>query len=342
MKAARIHEHGGTEVLKLEDISEPSPSANQVIVDVKATSLNHLDIWVRKGIPGVPLPLITGSDAAGIITEVGENVDPNRVDENVMVQPLIFCGYCSPCKSGKENLCESMGIRGENSQGTNSEMLAVDESCAIPFPEHLNFAEAASFSLVAQTSFQMIVNRANLHAGETILVWGASSGVGSMGIQIAKALGASVIAISGTDEKCEKAKSIGSDYVLNYKNDNILTEVKSITNGRGADVVFEHVGAATWDISMKSLARGGRVVTCGTTTGFKANINLTHLFFKQQSILGSTMGSRAAFDGALALLNEGKINPVVDRIFPAQEIASAHDYLESGAQFGKVVLSYEN
>ena len=341
MKAVLIHEHGGVGVLKWQDAPEPELSAGQVLVDVKATSLNHLDIWVRNGIPGVPLPLISGTDAAGIISAVGDYVDDNRIGERVMIQPLIYCGNCNSCNSGKENFCESMGIMGESSQGVNAEQINVDESRAIPFPDHLSFDEGASFALVAQTSYQMLVNRANLESGETVLIWGASSGVGSMAIQITKALGTTVIAMAGTDEKCAKAKSLGADHVLNYKTVDILAELKSITNGRGADVVFEHVGQATWDISIKSLARGGRVVTCGATTGYKANLNLTHLFFKQQSVLGSTMGSKSAFEGAFALLSEGKINPVVDRIFPISEIQSAHEYLESGEQFGKVVLSYE-
>ena len=341
MKAIRIHEHGGADALKWDDIPEPELSVNQVLVDIKATSLNHLDIWVRKGIPGVPLPLITGSDAAGIISEVGDGVKKSRIGEKVMIQPLIFCGKCASCNKGKENLCKSMGIMGENCQGVNAERIIVEESQAIPFPDQLSFEAAASFALVAQTSFQMLVSRANLQAGEFVLIWGASSGVGSMGIQIAKAMGATVIAIAGTNEKCEKAGLLGADHILNYKTDDILGEVKSLTNGKGIDVVFEHVGQETWNISMKSLARGGRVVTCGATTGFKANLNLTHLFFKQQSILGSTMGSVSSFDGALTLLNEGKIKPVIDRIFPISEIQSAHEYLESSMQFGKVVLSYE-
>jgi len=341
MKAIRIHEHGGADALKWDDIPKPKLSVNQVLVDIKATSLNHLDIWVRKGIPGVPLPLITGSDAAGIISEVGDGVKKSRIGEKVMIQPLIFCGKCASCNKGKENLCKSMGIMGENCQGVNAERITVQESQAIPFPDQLSFEAAASFALVAQTSFQMLVSRANLEAGEFVLIWGASSGVGSMGIQIAKAMGATVLAIAGTNEKCEKAGLLGADHILNYKTDDILGEVKSLTNGKGIDVVFEHVGQETWNISMKSLARGGRVVTCGATTGFKANLNLTHLFFKQQSILGSTMGSISSFDGALTLLNEGKIKPVIDRIFPITEIQSAHKYLESGKQFGKVVLSYE-
>ena len=341
MKAIQIHEHGGTDVLKWDDIPEPELSVNQVLVDIKATSLNHLDIWVRKGIPGVHLPLITGSDAAGIISAVGDGVKKSRIGEKVMIQPMKFCRKCASCNKGKENLCQSMGIMGENCQGVNAERIIVKESQAIPFPDQLSFQAAASFALVAQTSFQMLINRAKLQAGEFVLIWGASSGVGSMGVQIAKAMGATVIAIAGTNEKCQKASLLGADHILNYKIDDILSEVKSVTNGKGIDIVFEHVGQETWNISMKSLARGGRVVTCGATTGFKANLKLTHLFFKQQSILGSTMGSVSSFDGALTLLNEGKIKPIIDRIFPISEIQSAHEYLESSMQFGKVVLSYE-
>ena len=341
MNAVRIHDHGGTNVLKWEKIPKPKLSSGQVRVDIKATSLNHLDIWVRKGIPGVPLPLVTGSDASGVISAVGEGVDDSRIGEKVMIQPLVYCGDCKACCTGKENICESMCIMGENSQGVNAEQIVVNINQIVPFPDHLSFEEAASFALVAQTSYQMLVKRANLQKNETIMIWGASSGVGSMAIQIAKALGAIVIAIGGTNEKCRKAFSLGADHVLNYKKVDILKEVRLLTEGNGVDVVFEHVGELTWKNSMKSLARGGRVVTCGSTTGFKAEINLTHLFFKQQSILGSTMGSKSAFNEALSLLNDGKIKPVVDCIFPISEIQNAHKYLESGKQFGKVVLSYE-
>jgi len=341
MKSVRIHEHGDSGVLNWEDVPEPTIKPGHVVVQIKSSSLNHLDIWVRKGIPGVPLPLTTGSDAAGVIKDVGDNVHDLKMGDPVLIQPLFYCGSCDACNRGEENLCVQMGIMGENSQGVNSEYLMVPAAQVYPIKTDLSFTEAASIALVGQTSFQMIVNRAKLRLGETILIWGASSGVGSAGIQIAKSLGASVIAIAGTHEKCEKAKSLGADDVLNYKRDDILADVKSITNGRGVNVVFEHVGAASWDMSMKTLARGGRVVTCGATTGFNANLNLTHIFFKQQSILGSTMGSKSAFEGAMGLVNKGELKPVVDRIFPIQEIAPAHDYLASGEQFGKVVLSYE-
>ncbi|SVA26918.1 uncharacterized protein METZ01_LOCUS79772 [marine metagenome] len=338
MKAVRIHKHGGVDMLKWEDIPTPQAGPGQIQVEVKATSLNHLDLWVREGIPGVPFPLVTGSDAAGIVSAVGKGVDTNRIGEKVMIQPLIYCNQCSVCQSGNENFCEGLGILGETQQGVNAEKIVVDQFQAVPFPSFLDFEQAAAFGLVAQTSYQMLVNRAELLADELVLLWGAGSGVGSMGIQIAKAMGARVIAISGSDEKLTNAKGLGADYVLNYNNDDMLSQVSEISKGKGVDVVFEHVGQVTWEISMRSLGHGGRLVTCGATTGNKAHINLTHLFFKQQSILGSTMGTRSAFDGAMTLLNEEKIKPVVDKVFPMATIADAHKYLETGSQFGKVVL----
>jgi len=341
MKSVRIHEHGDSSVLKWETVKDPIMRDGHVLVQLKASSLNHLDIWVRKGIPGVPLPLTTGSDASGTIIDIGNDVNDFKIGDSVLVQPLIFCENCKSCNRGEENLCQSMGIMGENSQGVNAEQLLIPATQVLKFPDHLTFNEASALALVGQTSYQMIVNRANLINEETILVWGASSGVGSMGIQISKALGAKVIAIAGTDEKCEKASRLGADHVLNYKQDDILSSVKNITDGIGVNVVFEHVGAHTWDTSIKSLAHGGRIVTCGATTGFTANINLTHLFFKQQSILGSTMGSKSAMDGMMQMLETKQIHPVVDKVFNISDIQQAHEYLENGNQFGKVVLSYD-
>lgn len=341
MKSVRIHEHGDSSVLKWESVPEPEIKAGFVIIKLIASSLNHLDIWVRKGIPGVPLPLTTGSDAAGVIVEVGEGVNQFNIGDSVLVQPLIFCGKCKSCQRGEENLCHSMGIMGENSQGVNAELLLIPATQISKFPDSISCLDASAFALVGQTAYQMIVNRAELRKSETIFIWGASSGVGSMGIQIAKAIGAKVIAAAGTSEKCEKALQLGADVVLNYKKDNILNSIKELTNGSGADVVFEHVGASTWDLSIKSLGKGGRIVTCGATTGFKAHINLTHLFFKQQSILGSTMGSKSAFMGIMEMLNKNQVKPVIDKTYHVSDVQAAHDYLENGNQFGKVVLQYD-
>ena len=341
MKSVRIYKHGGPDVLIWEDTAAPDPGPDQVIVDVKNSSLNHLDIWVRNGIPGVPLPFTPGSDAAGIISAAGENVDQNRVGERVLIQPLIYCGNCASCKRGWENMCSRGGIMGESHPGNHAQKIAVKQSQAVPIPDSLPLPQAAAFALVAQTSYQMLVNRAQLETDGWVMVWGAGSGVGSMAIQIAKAKQARVIAISGSDQKLEKAKNLGADICINYQNDDVIRMVKKETDGKGVNIVFEHVGEATWDISMRSLAKGGRVVTCGATSGARASVNLTHLFFKQQSILGSTMGSLSAFRGSMELLFTGKIVPIVDKIFPMEQIADAHIYLESASQYGKVVLSNE-
>ena len=300
MKAARIHEHGGREVLRVEEILKPDPQAGQVCIQLKASALNHLDIWVRKGIPGVPLPLIMGSDGAGVICKLGENTDKFSIGDPVIIQPLVYCGECRNCQSGNENVCDKMGIRGESTDGTNCEFIVLDEKFVEPKPENISFSEAAAFPLVGQTAYQMLINRAKIQPGENVLVWGAGSGVGHMAVQIAKIVGCNVIATAGSDEKCSFANKLGADLVVNHYNKNVIDEVKKFCGK--VDVVFEHVGSATWDISMNVLNNGGRVVTCGATTGPKAAIDLRHLFFKQQTILGSTMGNADALTQVIKLI----------------------------------------
>ena len=339
MKSVRIHEHGGIDVIRWEDINTPVPGSKQVLINIKAGALNHLDLWVRDGIPGVPLPIILGSDGSGIVADMGDDVTGFDVGDEVMVNPLVFCGECRQCVTGQENLCIAMGILGESCDGTFAEKIILKEHQLVPKPEFLSFEEAAAFPLVAQTAYQMLVERAEVTINNWVLIWGASSGVGSIAIQIAKATGARVIAVSSSHEKLNKAAALGADVTVDHTSQDLLNIVKESTNGYGANVVFEHVGQATWEISMKSLARGGRVVTCGATTGPKANLNLTHLFSKQQSVLGSTMGSQTALKGAMNLLRQRKIKPVVDRVFPMCEVKSAHEYLESTVHFGKVILS---
>lgn len=336
MKAARIHEHGGREVLRVEEILKPDPQAGQVCIQLKASALNHLDIWVRKGIPGVPLPLIMGSDGAGVICKLGENADKFNIGDPVIIQPLVYCGECRNCQSGNENLCDKMGIRGESTDGTNCEFIVLDEKFVEPKPENISFAEAAAFPLVGQTAYQMLINRAKIQPGENVLVWGAGSGVGHMAVQIAKIVGCNVIATAGTVEKCSFTNKLGADLVVNHYNKNVIDEVEKFCSK--VDVVFEHVGSATWDISMKVLNNGGRVVTCGSTTGPKAAINLRHLFFKQQTIMGSTMGNADALTQIIKLVADGKLIPRVDKIFSLDNIAIGHEYLENSEQFGKVVI----
>jgi len=341
VKSIRIHEHGGIDVLQWEDISTPVPGPRQVLINIKAGALNHLDLWVRNGIPGVPLPIILGSDGSGIVADKGDEVTGFKSGDEVMVQPLVFCGECQQCIRGQENLCATMGILGESCDGTFAEKIILPENQLVQKPDFLSFEEAAAFPLVAQTAYQMLVKKARIKPDDWVLIWGASSGVGSIAVQIAKAKGARVIAVSSSDKKLDKVKALGADITVDRTNQEVLKIVKKTTDGRGADIVFEHVGQATWTISMRSLARGGRLVTCGATTGPKADLNLTHLFFKQQSVLGSTMGSQAALKEAMDLLRQKKIKPVVDRVFPMAEVKYAHEYLESEGQFGKVILRCE-
>ena len=338
MKAVRIHEHGGTDVLVWEEITDPTIKPDQVLVQIKAAAINHLDIWVRRGIPGISLPMILGSDAAGIIKKVGHEVNNFIIGDAVIINPLIFCGKCEACIDGRENECQFIGIFGESTDGTNCEFIAVNERNLRKKPDNIDFESAASFPLAGQTAYQMLINRAKTKDNDTVLIWGSSSGVGSFGLQIAKSIGCKVIATGGTTAKCKQAIELGADISLNHYEDDILGAVKDITNGRGVDVVFEHSGARTWDVSMKILGKYGRVVTCGATTGSKVSIDLRYIFFKQQSIIGSTMGNVQALDAVIELVKTDKIKPIVDEIFSMEKIADAHKHLENSNQFGKVVL----
>ncbi len=337
MKAARIHSNGGTDVIQVENIPKPQLQSDQVCIQLKAAALNHLDIWVRKGIPGTQFPLILGSDGAGIICQTGKNVKKFTSGDRVVIQPLVYCGNCSHCLGGRENLCHQFGILGESTDGTNCEYIVLDENKIEPKPPGLSFEESAAFPLIGQTAYQMLVKRAKIQPNEVVLVWGASSGVGHMAVQIAKAKGAKVIATAGSKEKCLFAADLGADLVLDHYHDDIPDAIKSFSGK--VDVVFEHVGSSTWETSMRVLIRGGRLVTCGATTGHNVSLDLRHLFFKQQSILGSTMGDANSFIEVIKMINEGTIKPKVDKIYSLDDIHSAHKYLEKSNQIGKVVIS---
>ena len=340
MKAIVFHQHGEPDVLKFEDVAEPTIRPNEVLVRVKACALNHLDLWVRRGIPGVPIPLphIPGSDISGEIVQIGADVTTVRVGQKVVLAPLVSCGKCTACVAGIDNHCRQATNLGYIIDGGCAEFVRAPEVNCLPYPERLTFEEAASIPLVFQTAWHMLIARAELQPGEDILVLGAGSGVGSAAIQIAKFFGARVIATAGSDEKLAKAKEFGADHLINHKTQKIRDEVRRITNKRGVDVVFEHVGTATWDDSLASLASGGRLVTCGATTGYDAKVDLRFLFSRQLSLLGSYMGAKSELHTVMKLVAAGRLKPIVDRVFPLAEAAAAHSYLESGSQFGKVVL----
>jgi NADPH:quinone reductase-like Zn-dependent oxidoreductase len=340
MKAIVFHQHGAPDVLKYTDAAEPTVGPNEVIVRVKACALNHLDLWVRGGLPNVaiPLPHIPGSDVAGEIAQVGACVTTVRAGQKVVLAPGVTCGKCAACVSGHDNRCRQFTNLGYMIDGGCAEFVRCPEVNCLPYPENLSFEEAAAVPLVFQTAWHMLVGRAELQPGEDVLILGAGSGVGSAAIQIAKFFGARVIATAGNDAKLEKARQLGADHTINHKSQKIREEVRRITGKRGVDVVFEHVGTATWEDSLASLAASGRLVTCGATTGFDAKIDLRFLFSRQLSLLGSYMGTKAELHTVMKLVTAGRLKPVVDRVFPLAEAALAHTYLESSQQFGKVVL----
>ena len=342
MKAVRIHQFGGPEVLIYEEIPEPNLRKDQVLVRVKACALNHLDLWVRQSqLPGVQLPHILGSDVAGEIVEIGEYVNGFTVGQRVLLAPMHFCNQCAACLDGRQNECPEFTALGNAVDGGNCELLAVSAEKIIPIPDALGFMDAASVPLVFMTAWHMLVGRAGLRPGQTVLILGASSGVGIAAIQIAKMFHARVIATAGNDQKAEKARHLGADFVIDHYKQKISGEVRTITQKEGADIVIEHVGAATWDESVRCLRPGGTLVTCGATTGFEAKIDLRFLFSRQLALLGSYMGTMGELHEVLAHVFAGRLKPIVDRVFPLHEIRAAHVHLETGQMFGKVVLSVE-
>src|SRR6201981_2388601 len=287
MKAVRIHEFGGPQVLRYEDVPDPQLRKDQVLVRVKACAMNHLDLWVRRGLPGVKLPHILGSDIAGEIVEVGEYVTGFRAGRRVLIASMHFCHHCEQCMAGHQNLCREFTVLGNGVDGGNCELVAVPAANVIPIPDSLGFNEAASVPLVFLTAFHMLTGRASIRPGQTVLVLGANSGVGIAAIQIAKLFKATVIAPAGDERKMQKAKELGADYVINHYQQKIGDEARRITNKAGVDIVIEHVGVATWNESLKALKPGGTLVTCGATTGFDAQLNLRFLFSRQLATLGS-------------------------------------------------------
>ena len=339
MKAVRIHQFGGPEVLTYEDIPDPQLHKDQVLVRVHACSLNHLDVWVRKGLPGVKLPHILGSDIAGEVVEVGEYVSGFKPGQRVLIAPMHFCGYCAKCVEGLQNQCREFTVLGNAVDGGNCELIAVPGANVISIPDSLDINQAASVPLVFVTAWHMLVGRAGIRPGQTVLVLGASSGVGIAAIQIAKFFHCRVITTAGDEAKLAKGRELGADFGINHYQQKISEEVRKITNKAGVDIVVEHVGAATWDESVKSLKTAGVLVTCGATTGPNVNIDLRHLFARQLTLLGSYMGTMGELHEVLGHVFAGRLKPVVDRVFPLSEIRAAHGYLEKSQMFGKVVLT---
>src|SRR6202171_47393 len=294
MKAVIFEQHGGPEVLKFTEHADPQIKSSEVLVEVRACALNHLDVWVRGGLPGIkiPLPHILGNDVAGVVGEVGELVTWVKPGDEVMLQPGVSCGHCPECLAGRDNMCDEYDIIGYRRDGGYAELLAVPGVNVIPKPKDLSWPEAAALPLVTLTAWHMLVTRAQVQPGEDVLVHAAGSGVGSIGIQVAKLRGARVIATASSDDKLAKAKDLGADEVVNYSKDDWPKQVKQLTNRRGVDVVFEHTGAATWPGSIASLKPNGRVVTCGATSGFAAQTDLRQVFYRHLTILGSFMGSK--------------------------------------------------
>jgi NADPH:quinone reductase-like Zn-dependent oxidoreductase len=341
VKAIVIRSHGGPEVLSWEDVPDPVAGPGEVVVRVRAVALNHLDMWIRRGVPGAPfhLPAITGADVSGVLHAVGPGVEGLEVGAEVLVAPGVSCGLCAACAAGQDHLCPRYTVLGEGCDGGMAEYVKVPAANAVPKPANLSHVDAAAMSLTFLTAWHMLVARAELRATETVLVHAAGSGVGTAAIQIARFLGAHVIATASSEAKLEAARGLGAHEAVSTADPGWPRRVKALTGGRGVDVVFEHVGGAIFEDSLKVLARAGRLVTCGATAGVDARVNLRHVFFKSLSILGSTMGSRGEFHHLVRLFAAGVFRPVVDRVMPLSEARAAHEALERREVFGKVVLT---
>jgi len=325
LKAIRIHEDGGPEVLRYEDAPDPSPGPGEVLIRLRAASLNHLDLWVRKGQPSVPKPRILGADGAGVVEALGEGVQGLREGDSVVINPGLEHG-------------ETIIVVGEHTDGTHAELIAVPATNVYPVPDGMSFEEAAAFPLVFETAYRMLVTKAALQEGEWVLLWGIGGGLATAALAIAKALGARTIITSSSDEKLARVKA---DVKVNHAAEDVVEAVKAATEGRGADVVVEHVGEATWQRSLQAVRPGGRITVCGATTGPNPPAALHRIWWKQLTIHGSTMGTREDFEGAYELVASGKARPIVDEVFPLAEARAAHERMEAGEQLGKIILKIE-
>jgi len=336
-----MHGYGGIEQLFYEDANEPKiTEPDHVIVKLKAAAINHIDIWNRMGATGIPirLPHILGGDGAGTIVEAGASVVNVKVGDAVCLYPPTGCGQCEFCLTDRDFMCIRLRVLGERLEGTYAEFVEVPAENCFPIPAGYSFEEAAAFPLVFITLWRMVVTNAKLEPGETILIIGVGGGVASATLQVAKKIGARVIVTSGSDEKLARAKALGADHGINHYKENFVDAVHNLTAGRGVDVVLDCVGGEVWRKSLASLAIGGRLVTCGATAGGEPNDDIAAIFSKHLKIYGSTLGSREEFRQLINFLNISGINPIIDRVFPLKDAATAQKYVEDGKQFGKVVL----
>ena len=340
MKAVVFHEHGGVEKLSYEDVPTPEPGPGEVLIKLRAAALNHLDIWVRQGFPGrtLPMPHISGSDGAGEVAGVGEGVEALRVGQRVVINPGVSCGQCPACRDGRDNLCPGFRLFGLQLPGAYAEYLVAPERSVLPVSDALSFEEWAAVPLVYLTSWNMLVTTGKLAKGETVLIHAAGSGIGSAAIVIAKHLGAHVITTAGAGWKLEKAKALGADEVIDYKQQDFAKRVRELTGGAGADIVFEHIGPETWQGSMASLGKAGRLVVCGVTSGPSVELDLRPLFMHQQSVHGCYLGTRSELEHVISLVEHGALRPVVDSVSPLEEAAAAQQKMLDRGVFGKLVL----
>ncbi len=340
MKAVRFREHGGPDVLQVEQMAPPEPAPREALVRVRAVALNHIDVWVRQGLPRlrVPFPHTLGADIAGEIAALGAEVDGWRVGEAVLLHPAVSCGHCPACLAGQDNRCRDYSIFGEHIPGGYAEYITVPRENLLRKPAHLSFEEAAAMPLVFLTAWNMLVTNARLRFGEDVLIWGAGSGVGSAGIQIARLFAARVLTTAGAAWKVERARALGADVAINYREQDVLEEVRRVTDRRGVDVVLDHVGAATWETSLKALATGGRLTVCGATSGPETPVDIRYVYARQLTIAGTWMGTRAEMREVLRLIERRRLAPVVHAVLPLEEAAAAHRLMEESGHFGKIVL----
>jgi len=340
MRAAIFHETGGPEVVRIEEVPTPKPGPGEVLVQVKAAAMNHLDLWIRRGLPiDTTMPHIGGSDIAGVVAEVGEGVDAARVGERVVVNPSLWDGTCEWCRRGEESMCVGFRIQGEHTDGGFAEYVAAAADHVYRLPDGYALEDAAALPISYMTAWRALHSRARLRVGEDVLVLGASGGTAIAAVQIAVAIGARVFAVTSGAENVERLRGLGAAFVYDRSSDDWSAAVHADTKKRGVDVVVENVGAATWKGSMRALAQGGRLVTYGGTTGPKVEIDLRVLFWKQLSVLGSTMASKAEFEAMLQAAFSGALRPVIDSVMPLDRAREAHERLEAGGQFGKIVLT---